>query len=192
MPTHALMLTVLCANALGCAHQVLIETEPKGARVFVDGELAGTAPIDSEQRTSSGGRFYLRVEADGYEPADAVVAQTEWFLWPALLAGVPLIGIPLALPLLLIPGLGLLLAPAAALLWAVVTSPTIASIAFTRRYPDHVQVRLKRKALGEILSPDVWVEPEEAPNPPPLRPEAPAPPSARALPPQPEGGNPVP
>lgn len=179
---------VAVIGASGCAHTMIVETEPAGAFVAVNGEPQGESPALTTQFTSTGGRLYVTAEAEGYETASAVVTQSEWFLWPALVAVVPTFGIPFVV----IPVLG----PIITVAWALVTSPTLVALAFLQKYPERVKLVLVPKPPRDPFAPsDTWAIPDEYdPNPPPLPDAAPAPdPDAPPKqPPQPEGGNPVP
>lgn len=173
--TLALALTAIAGS--GCAHTMVIETDPPEAEVAVNGEPVGTSPVITEQRTGTGGRLYLSVAADSYETADVVVTQDEWFLWPALLAATPLLG----LSVVWVPFVG----PVITLAWAIVTSPTLISLAFLQKYPDRVKVTLRPRLSGGVLQPtDTWLIPEDYdPNPPPLPDAAPEAPPEAAKPP---------
>jgi hypothetical protein len=184
----ALLIAVaLAAGSAGCAHTVVIDSEPVGAMVVVDGKPVGESPVVTRQLTGTGGRLRVDVEAQGYETAHVVVPQSEWFLLPAIVAVTPF----LAVPFVVIPFVG----PFITVIWAAVTSPTLIALFFLQKYPDRVKVTLKPKLPGGVLLPsDTWLIPEDYdPNPPPLPP--PPPPDdvvPLTQPPQPEGGNPVP
>jgi hypothetical protein len=183
--------------AVGCTHVVTIETDPAGAVVTVDNEVVGPSPVRVEKPVFFGDQLRVSVEREGFEPATVSVAASEWFLWPGLLAAVPLLGLPLSLPALLVPFAGPFIAAAVVVGWAVVTSPTLLSLALVRKYPDTVTVPLKRKRsppgtdalpadffgpddLGANPLPDIGPSPDPAP---PTRPPTPKPPA---------GANPVP
>jgi hypothetical protein len=174
------------ALSSGCAHTMIIETEPAGARVSIDGKPVGDSPVVTTQYTSTGGRLHVTVDADNYEPAHVTVTQSEWFLWPAILAVVPLFGVPFVV----IPILG----PIITVGWAVVTSPTLLSLVFLQKYPERVKVTLRPR--GFLQPTDSWLIPDDMdPNPPPLprEPKEKGPPADYTpQPPQPDGGNPVP
>ncbi len=172
--------TLVALAASACAHTVVIETEPEGAAVTIDGTYAGNAPVITEQRTSLGGRMRLEVSADAYETANVVVTQSEWFWWPAIIAATPLLG----LGVVWVPFIG----PVITLTWAVVTSPTLFALAFIQRYPERVLVTLQPRLLNGLPQPsDTWLIPDDYdPNPLPLPslPSAP-PPTTGAVEPEP-------
>lgn len=163
---HLLKATIALALAAiagaGCAHTVVIESEPPGAEIVVNSEHLGTTPVITEQRTGTGGRLYVSASADSYETADVVITQSEWFWWPAIIAATPLLG----LGVVWVPFVG----PVITLVWAAVTSPTLLSLAFLQKYPDRVKVTLRPRMSGGVLQPtDTWLIPDDYdPNPPPL------------------------
>jgi hypothetical protein len=59
------------ATPAGFFGALAIDATPAGARVFINGRLAGTAPI--EVRDLSAGSRVVRIEADGYQPWSAAV-----------------------------------------------------------------------------------------------------------------------
>lgn len=155
----------------GCAHRVVVETEPAGARVSVDGEFVGAAPVAIDRVVFFGDQLRISAEQPGYDEASVSIPASEWYPWPGLLAAVPLLGVPLSLPALLVPLAGPFIAAAIAVSWAVITSPTLLSLALVRKYPDVVTVTLKPKRSpvpGDFgLTPsDVYGYPDDlGPNP---------------------------
>lgn len=166
---------------------MIIETEPAGAAVTINGKPQGESPVVSTQFTSTGGRLFVTAEAESYEPANVMVRQSEWFLWPAIIAVTPV----LAAPFIVIPFVG----PFITVGWAIVTSPTLLALVFLQKYPERVKITLQPRLPGGVLQPtDTWLIPDDYdPNPPPLPDALPAP-AGEYLPqpPQPEGGNPIP
>lgn len=185
----ALVAALVVSAGSGCAHTMIVETEPTAAVVTINGEPQGQAPAVTTQFTSTGGRLYVTAEADGYEKASLVVTQSEWFLWPAIVAVTPLLGVPF----IVIPFIG----PIITVGWAVITSPTLLSLVFLQKYPERVKLKMRAKLPGDPFVPtDTWLIPEDYDPNPPLLPDNVAPPEAASKPleqpPQPEGGNPVP
>jgi hypothetical protein len=183
--------------AAGCTHVVTIETDPAGAVVTVDNEVVGPSPVRVEKIVLLGDQLRVSVEREGFEPATVSVAASEWYLWPGLLAAVPLLGLPLSLPALVIPFAGPFIAAAVVVGWAVVTSPALLSLALIRKYPDTITVSLKRKRAapdGDFLLPSDFFGPDDlGANP--LPDIGPGPePSSRTSPKTrpPDGANPVP
>ncbi|MBM4282298.1 MAG: PEGA domain-containing protein [Deltaproteobacteria bacterium] len=199
-----LVAVVFGLGLTGCAHAVRIETSPVGARVSVDGETPGKAPLVVRRTVFVGDQLRVAVDAEGYEPQTVIVPASEWYPWPGLLACTPALGVPIAAPfaigLLPFCGAGLFVGPAIAVGWAVVTSPTLLSLGLVRKFPDRVVVRLRRRGEdgGVVLPGELFYVPDDqTPNPPPLggpdEPVPPTPPGPRPLmPPSDSAGNPVP
>ena len=194
-----LIFVVASGVCAGCAHTVVIEPEPANARVFVDGELLGEGRQAIERRVIVGDRLRVTAQADGYDDVALTVDASEWYPYPGLLALTPLLGIPIGaavfvagLPLL---GVGIILGPLVGVGWAVVTSPTMASLAFTRKFPDTIKIKMTRKKpvvrTDGLLPVDLFgLPPEASPNPPPD--VGPLPPKTTRPPTSSTGGNPVP
>ncbi len=186
----AVVLACTIGAASGCAHRVLIQSEPAGARIFVDGQLEGESPVVVERSSSSGGRMRVTAQLENFETSESIVEADDWFIWPALLAVTPLIGVPFVV----VPVAG----PFITCGWACATSPLLFSLAFLRKYPDEVTVRMRPRFGGGMFLPtDSWMIPDDVdPNPSPLPLEVvPIPKKkkpAENLPPQPEGANPPP
>ncbi len=51
--------------------RIAVTTQPAGATIYIDGHASGKAPREIEGLGP--GRYFVRVELDGYRPADAVV-----------------------------------------------------------------------------------------------------------------------
>ena len=47
-----------------------IKTEPSGAKVYIDGELVGKSPTVYFGKNSSGRRYHIQLQKEGYEEAD--------------------------------------------------------------------------------------------------------------------------
>ena len=47
-----------------------IKTEPSGAKVYIDGELVGKSPTVYFSKGSSGRRYHIQLEKEGYEEVD--------------------------------------------------------------------------------------------------------------------------
>jgi len=192
-----LMPVLAVCLAAGCTHVVTIETDPVGAMVTVDDKEVGPSPVRVEKTVFFGDQLRVSVEREGFEPATISVAASEWYLWPGLLAAVPLLGLPLSLPALVIPFAGPFIAAAVVVGWAVVTSPTLLSLALVRKYPDTVTVPLKRKrpppGTDVLLPADLFGPDDLGANPIPdvgPGPDASPPPPAKPRPP--DGANPLP
>jgi hypothetical protein len=187
------LLLLLSVLGSGCAHKTLIQTEPPGANIFIDDRPLGPSPVVYESGPFSPDSVRVRVEAEGYEVRHGKLGHTEWFLWPALLAGIPVLGVPIGLPFVLIPLIGPIIAVAIAVVWGVATSPALLSLLFLRQPPEELRLVLKPRVAGGIVLPsDAWLVPDEySPNPLPPPPE-PTPTDDVPQPKQPDGGNVIP
>jgi len=70
----ALSVFILCAAvtwAAGGTGRIAVQTAPAGANVFIDGQPSGKSPAALEGLAP--GRYFVRVELDGYRPAELVV-----------------------------------------------------------------------------------------------------------------------
>lgn len=162
VPVATLLLVGWSLASSACSHTVLVRTVPEGAQVTVDGEPKGESPVVVETQSGVFDSMSVTAELQGFDKKRVLVEQSEWFLWPGLLAVTPFVALPLVV---VFPPIG----PIIALVWFVVTSPTFLSLAFIRTYPDEVVIELEpRRAESslEFLPTDWWTIPEEyAPNP---------------------------
>jgi len=64
-------LALSAGSIAGCAHGVRIISVPSDARVWIDGELLGKAPLVYRERSGSPGRsFKIRAELPGRPPIE--------------------------------------------------------------------------------------------------------------------------
>lgn len=66
----SIVLRLLFLPIIGCTTLVPVNTDPSGAKVFVDGVLAGISPCEVGL---SGESARVRVEKEGYESAERIV-----------------------------------------------------------------------------------------------------------------------
>lgn len=78
-----------------CVSSTLINTRPPGARVFLDGQQVGTTPYTMSDTKMVGSTTTVRLEKDGYEPVNTVIARSEELDVGPLIAGLFLCLIPL-------------------------------------------------------------------------------------------------
>jgi hypothetical protein len=158
---RATSIFIAASLASGCAHRVVIETDPVGAIVIVDEEVIGPSPAIIERSSWVGDTLAVKVTADNYETGFQSVAASEWYWWPALAAMIPMAG----LPFIVLPVIG----PVIAIVWAVVTSPSLLALTMIRRFPEQVSIKLRPRRGDVILPLDIMNLPdEESPNPLPL------------------------
>ena len=55
----------------GCTSHILINTEPDGAEVYVDGQYLGQAPVQFADTSIVGTTHLVEVKKEGYEPTRA-------------------------------------------------------------------------------------------------------------------------
>lgn len=60
-------LSVIMLILSGCMSSTMIETQPKGAKVFLDNEYVGTSPVVMQDYKFATMSTYVRIEKDGYE-----------------------------------------------------------------------------------------------------------------------------
>jgi hypothetical protein len=74
MKSKLLTLFVLVAFLSACApHHALIQSEPPGALVTINGTEIGTTPIQYDYVLSTGGQHQIEVSRPGYESVDLTI-----------------------------------------------------------------------------------------------------------------------
>lgn len=74
MVSKLITLIVLCAFLCACApHQALIQSEPPGAIVTIDGEQIGETPVRYDYALSTGSQHQVTIAQQGYEPVDLTI-----------------------------------------------------------------------------------------------------------------------
>ncbi|SHJ37316.1 PEGA domain-containing protein [Malonomonas rubra DSM 5091] len=74
MKSKLLTLIVLCAFLCACApHQALIQSEPPGAVVTIDGKEIGETPVRYDYALSSGSQHQVTISQQGYEQVDLTI-----------------------------------------------------------------------------------------------------------------------
>lgn len=74
MKSKLLALCVLVAFLSACApHQALIQSEPPGAIVTINGEQIGETPIYYDYTLSSGGQHDVQISHNGFEQVDLTI-----------------------------------------------------------------------------------------------------------------------
>ncbi|WP_248359079.1 PEGA domain-containing protein [Anaeromyxobacter oryzae] len=74
--------------ASGCASSTIIRSEPPGAKVYLNGEMAGRTPLVMSDTKIVGSTTYVRLVLDGYQPFDGVIQRNESFDVGACIGGV--------------------------------------------------------------------------------------------------------
>jgi hypothetical protein len=71
-----------------CASTTMIQSQPPGAKVFLNGEPVGVTPYAMTDTKIVGSTTMVRLEAPGYEPLNGVIARNEEFDVGACIGGV--------------------------------------------------------------------------------------------------------
>ena len=81
MNVNALRLTAALTVAAftGCASSTIIQSQPPGARVFIDGASMGTTPYTMTDTKIVGSSTQVRLEYPGYQPLNTVITRNEEF-----------------------------------------------------------------------------------------------------------------
>lgn len=111
---------VLLAAASACSHQVVIDSNPPGANIRINGELVGEAPVTYNETTGWDKSYRLEASKPGYRTTKKTLTQNKWNT-PVLVAsigGAAVFGIT---------GCGLL---------------SLAGLLFSKQLPDEVVVEL--------------------------------------------------
>jgi len=84
----SLILIGLASVFTGCVSSTMIQSEPAGAKVFINGEYYGETPIimaDSKLALTS---TYIRLEKEGYRTLETVIVRDEDIDFGAAIAGI--------------------------------------------------------------------------------------------------------
>ena len=71
-----------------CASRTLIQSNPIGAKVYIQGEYAGTTPYSYKDTKIVGSTTDLKIEKEGYEPFSTSFSRNEKADVGAIIAGV--------------------------------------------------------------------------------------------------------
>jgi|GEM_PF-2266844 len=115
-----LLVVALCLS--GCAHQVVLDSEPSGAMMYVDDVQMGEGPVTYDETTGWETLVEVRAEKPGYTPQTVLVKQSEWST-PVVMC---------SLGSFLLCG------------WTGIGLGSLAGLAFARQMPDRVVVPLAR------------------------------------------------
>lgn len=121
-----------CSTALvlvlsGCSHVVVIDTEPSGGEIYVNGEYLGAGPVQYRETTGWDKTYEIEAALPGRKPVRRLVSQSEWNS-QMMIASI---------------GVGLFC------FW-----PALGGIFFARQLPDRVTVRLDRPSSEVPLDSD--------------------------------------
>src|SRR5215831_15662157 len=79
---------VTLAAVAGCASTTVIQSQPPGARVFLNGVPVGTTPFSMTDTNMSGSTTQVRLEYPGYEPFNTYISRSEELDPVALIGGI--------------------------------------------------------------------------------------------------------
>jgi PEGA domain len=122
----SLTMVALFVSTTGCAHSVIIDSDPTGADIKVNGEKIGTAPVTYNETTGWEKIYDVEASKAGYRPTKKQVKQTEWNV-PIVIASVG----------------GFVL-----LWWALIGLVTPIGLLWSRQLPDRVVVSLEKGGGG--------------------------------------------
>ena len=71
-----------------CASTTVIQTQPPGARVIINGAVVGTTPYALTDTNIVGSTTHLRLEYPGYQPLDTFIVRNEELEVVALIGGI--------------------------------------------------------------------------------------------------------
>lgn len=84
---QAIAFLTLAAFA-SCASTTVIQTQPPGARVIINGAVVGTTPYALTDTNIVGSTTHLRLEYPGYQPMDTFITRNEELEVIALIGGI--------------------------------------------------------------------------------------------------------
>lgn len=70
--------SALAILSAGCSHSVIIDSEPTGAEIKVNGEKVGIAPVTYSETTGWEKVYDIQADKPGYKTTRKQVKQTEW------------------------------------------------------------------------------------------------------------------
>ena len=86
---------ILCVAAAGlvagCASSTVIQTQPPGAQVLMNGVVVGNTPYTMTDTKIVGSTTMMRLQYPGYQPADVMISRNEQVDVLALIGGVLLL-----------------------------------------------------------------------------------------------------
>ena len=74
----AVLLASTCLTATGCSHTVIIDSDPSGAEIKVNGEKVGTAPVSYNETTGWEKMYDVEASKPGFKSTRRQMRQTEW------------------------------------------------------------------------------------------------------------------
>ncbi len=87
-PLFAIAWLIAAAAASGCASSTVLQSQPPGARVFLNGVPMGTTPYTMTDTNIVGTATQVRLEYPGYQPFNTIIARSEQLDPVALVVGI--------------------------------------------------------------------------------------------------------
>ncbi len=81
-------IAALWMGIAGCASSTVIQSQPTGAKVYLDGMVGGTTPFTMSDTKMVGSSTQVRIEYPGYQPLNTVISRNEEFDVMACIGGV--------------------------------------------------------------------------------------------------------
>jgi hypothetical protein len=75
-------------SATGCSHSVVIDSDPTGAEIKVNGEKVGQAPVTYNETTGWEKMYDIEANKPGFKATRKQVRQTEWHVPMSAATGV--------------------------------------------------------------------------------------------------------
>jgi hypothetical protein len=82
------LVAAMAAALAGCGSSTIIQSQPSGAKVFLDGMAAGNTPYTMSDTKIVGSSTQIRLEYPGYQPLNTVISRNEEFDVLACIGGV--------------------------------------------------------------------------------------------------------
>lgn len=130
----ALSTIVLLPLAAACGHSVVIDSDPTGAEIKINGEKVGTAPVTYSETTGWEKVYDIEADKPGYKTTRKQIKQTEWNL-PVTIGAA---------------GCSLLLGTPATIVGAV----PLVGLFWARQLPDKVVVSMEKGGPAGTPTPD--------------------------------------
>lgn len=124
----ALSLSAVLSFSTACSHAVIIDSDPSGAEIKVNGEKIGVAPVTYTETTGWEKVYDIEANKPGYKATRKQVKQQEWNLPVSIAAG----------------GCSLLLGTPVTVIGAV----PLVGLFWARQLPDRVVVSMDKGGPG--------------------------------------------
>lgn len=131
---HALATAALLTLPAACSHSVIVDSDPTGAEIKINGEKVGIAPVTYSETTGWEKVYDIEASKAGFKTTRKQLKQTEWNLPVAIGAA----------------GCSLLLGTPATIVGAV----PLVGLFWARQLPDKVTVGLDKGGNAPVGTPE--------------------------------------